>query len=63
MTFSLPQTALCRTLNWRKLFESATKPIRPNGVQRPKRAFGAELEAAEASNVSSCPFLFTCQKR
>ena len=26
-------------------------PVRQNGVQRPKRAFGAELEAAEASNV------------
>ena len=38
-------------LNWRKLFENGIKPVRQNGVQRPKRAFGAELEAAEASNV------------
>ena len=48
------------TLNWRKLFKNGIKRVRQNGVQRPKRAFGAELEAAEASNVlpPPCQFLF-----
>ena len=38
-------------INRRKLFESVFKLVRQNGVQGPKRAFGAEREAAEASNV------------
>ena len=46
------------SINWRKLFENGIKPVRQNGVQRPKRAFGADLEAAEASNVAPCQFLF-----
>ena len=45
-------------LNWQKLLETVTKLVRPNGVQRPKRAFGAEIEAEEASIVSLCQFLF-----
>ena len=35
------------SIDWRKLFGSVIKPVRPNGVQRPKRAFGAELEGLE----------------
>ena len=52
--------AVAHRLNWRKLFENGIKPVRQDG-SRAQAGPGAELEAAEASNVlhSSPNFCFS----
>ena len=41
-------TSQAHAINWRKLLENATKLVRPNGVQRPKRALAQSSRAWSA---------------
>ena len=55
---SARKLSLRRSSFRRRLFVVVFKPVRQDG-SRAQAGPGAELEAAEASNVSSCQFLFS----